>query len=208
MSQTYNDVFRRLYDEFGEELIGIGKEELLKRLQSLRDVATPSEPIPVVADESYLAPEDADISYHDAGGFERQFTASMNAQAVAVIDSKNVVEALTFLVRMAGEVAKFESAQQTVRAGIAAERDAAIANIEMQKTLLMEYLDKSFDERRENFQKLFTVVDDALEKDNIQQLALGLDSILKLAETSPFKDLSSIETATTALNNPNHQWDF
>lgn len=208
MSQKYNDVFRRLYDEFGEELIGIGKEELLKRLQSLRDVATPSEPIPVVADASYLAPEDADISYHDAGGFERQFTASMNAQAVAVVDSKDVVEALTFLVKMAGEVAKFESAQQTVRAGIAAERDVAITNIEMQKTLLMEYLDKSFDERRENFQKLFTVVDDALEKDNIQQLALGLDSILKLAETSPFKDLSSIETATTALNNPNHQWDF
>ncbi|NLZ57099.1 MAG: hypothetical protein GX898_02135 [Corynebacterium sp.] len=72
----------------------------------------------------------------------------------------------------------------------------------------MDYLDRSFDERKENFQRLFTVVDDALEKDNIQQLAMGLDSILKLAETSPFKDLSSIEATTSALNDPTHQWDF
>jgi hypothetical protein len=73
---------------------------------------------------------------------------------------------------------------------------------------VMTYLDKSFDERRENFQKLFSVVDDALEKDNMQELAMSLEGIIKLAESSPFKDLQTIEATAAALTDPDHEWDF
>ncbi|NLG10097.1 MAG: hypothetical protein GX562_00990 [Coriobacteriaceae bacterium] len=72
----------------------------------------------------------------------------------------------------------------------------------------MMYLDKSFDERKENFHALFSVVDDALEKNNMQQLAMSLESIIKLAEASPFKDLETIEATAAALTDPDHKWDF
>ncbi|NLB47023.1 MAG: hypothetical protein GX814_04665 [Microbacteriaceae bacterium] len=73
---------------------------------------------------------------------------------------------------------------------------------------MQEYLARSFDERSENFTKLFAVVDEALEAHNMTALALGLESVVKLAASSPFQDLRTVEETSAALSNPNHQWDF
>ena len=109
---------------------------------------------------------------------------------------------------MAGEVRKFEEAQITRRTAIAAQRDAAIASIRARREVLQDYLARSFDERAENFSRLFDVVDTALDTNNMQALAMGLDSVVKLAASSPFKDLRSVEETTTALTDPDHEWDF
>jgi hypothetical protein len=159
-------------------------------------------------DDGMLDDAAESAQYYDADAFERQTLAKMQHNAVVVMNSGDVAGAVKDLILMAGEVRKFEEAQITVRTDIAARRDIALANIEAQKTALMTYLDKSFDERKENFQKLFSVVDDALEKDNMQELAMGLESIIKLADSSPFKDLQTIEATATALTDPNHEWDF
>lgn len=213
MAQDYKQLFQLLYEEFGDQIIELAREAVDNRWphQPNHLNGTDDE---VVSDSDENLEDDlredlegsSQVNYHDAADFERNFVQQLQVNAVR--DSGDVVVALQHLILMAGEVAKFDSAQQTVRVGIAAERDVALAKIEMQKTVLIDYLDKSFDERKENFRRLFTVVDDALEKDNIQQLAMGLDGILRLAETSPFKDLESIESTTSALNDPNHQWDF
>jgi hypothetical protein len=42
----------------------------------------------------------------------------------------------------------------------------------------------------------------------MQELAMGLDSIMKLAESSPFKDLQSVESTAEALADPEHTWEF
>ena len=213
MAQDYKQLFQLLYEEFGDQIIELAREAVDNRRphQPNHLNGTDDE---VVSDSDENLEDDlredlegsSQVNYHDAADFERNFVQQLQVNAVR--DSGDVVVALQHLILMAGEVAKFDSAQQTVRVGIAAERDVALAKIEMQKTVLIDYLDKSFDERKENFRRLFTVVDDALEKDNIQQLAMGLDGILRLAETSPFKDLESLESTTSALNDPNHQWDF
>ena len=52
------------------------------------------------------------------------------------------------------------------------------------------------------------MVDDALEKDNMQELAMGLEGIIKLADSSPFKDLQTVEATAAALTDPNHEWSF
>jgi hypothetical protein len=109
---------------------------------------------------------------------------------------------------MAGEVRKFEEAQVTKRIGIAAERDIAIAKVRAQQELLQEYLNRSFDERAENFTRLFAVVDGALDTNNMAALAAGLESVVKLATSSPFKDLRTVEETAAALSNPDHEWDF
>ena len=111
-------------------------------------------------------------------------------------------------VKMAGEVEKFREAQKTKRTAIEAEKDVALAKLDAQKKMLLEYLDKTFDERKLNFQKYFDVIDDALFKGNTKQLAMGLNSVNELAQSSPFKDLANIDQVGKALEDKNHEWDF
>lgn len=136
-------------------------------------------------------------------------TPSLGAEKVTmIVTGADVIGVFKTIVEQAGEVRKFEEVQKTQRADISARRDIAIAKIEAQKEALQSYLDKSFDERKENFSKLFAVVDHALETNNMQELAMSLQGILTLADTSPFKDLQTVEATATALADPNHEWDF
>ena len=165
----------------------------------LKDTAEPNQ-----TEDAY-----ADDAYRDADEFVQQSQHRIDGVAVAaVLNSGDVVGVIKDLITQAGEVRKFEEVQITQRAEIAASRDIAIANIEAQKQALQLYLEKSFDERRTNFDKLFAVVDHSLETGNMQELAQGLQSILTLADSSPFKDLESVEATATALADPDHEWDF
>lgn len=155
-------------------------------------------------------PQESDSDeYEDAEAFSASVdSAVQNLAGETIVSPDQVVDAVMTLVVMAGEVRKFEEAQITKRVGIAADRDIAIAQIKAQQELLTDYLERSFDERAQNFSKLFTVVDEALDSGNMTALALGLESVIQLASTSPFKDLRTVEETATALANPNHEWDF
>lgn len=86
------------------------------------------------------------------------------------------------------------SQEQTKRESIRAESSVRLAQINAQKQLLLTYLDKTFDERRSNFERFFSVLDTAVEQGNAE-LALGtLQSILDLAKSCPFKLLSIADT--------------
>ncbi|MEK0264866.1 hypothetical protein [Bifidobacterium mongoliense] len=134
---------------------------------------------------------------------------SCGAQKITmIVTNADVIGVFKTIVEQAGEVRKFEEVQKAQRADISARRDIAIAKIEAQKEALQSYLDKSFDERKENFNTLFAVVDHALATNDMQELAMSLQGILTLADTSPFKDLQTVEATATALADPNHEWDF
>jgi ribonucleotide reductase alpha subunit len=98
--------------------------------------------------------------------------------------------------------------EQTKRRGIEAWEKVTVANINAQREFLMAYLDRSFDERAENFRALFSVVDQALASGNNDQLALTLNSITEVAKSSPFKDLANLASFQAALDDPNHVWEF
>lgn len=98
--------------------------------------------------------------------------------------------------------------EKTKRREIEANEKVAIANIHAQRDLLMAYLDRSFDERAENFRSLFEVVDQAIANGNNEQLAIALNSIVEIAKSSPFKDLADIAAVRASLNDPNHVWEF
>jgi ribonucleotide reductase alpha subunit len=98
--------------------------------------------------------------------------------------------------------------EQTKRREIDAWEKETITKINAQRGLLMAYLDKSFDERAENFRSLFAVVDSAIASDNNEQLALALNSITEIAKSSPFKDLANLNSVRAALNDPNYEWTF
>lgn len=130
------------------------------------------------------------------------------AQGLATTNPKEALEAVNNFVSIAGEVAKFTEVQKTARKQIEAERDIAVKKIQDQKDIILHYLEKSFDERKKNFEKLFCIVDEAIAKNNMEELALGLNSINQLATSSPFKDLTSVEATQAALADKNHTWDF
>ena len=78
----------------------------------------------------------------------------------------------------------------------------------MQRDLLMTYLEKTYDERKTAFSKYFEVVDHALQNNNVQELAMGLENINDLAKSSPFKNLADLKSVGDALKDKNTVWDI
>jgi formate dehydrogenase maturation protein FdhE len=98
--------------------------------------------------------------------------------------------------------------QKTERARIEAETRVRLAEIEARKRIFLDYLDMAFMERKENFKRLFGAVDVAMAKANNEQLAMALDSLNKLAKTTPFKDLIDVDRTRELLEKPGHEWTF
>lgn len=198
-----------LYQEFGDQGIAWVQEQVAAHL-SEPTAAASAEDAADTGDLNADAATDTDKAIYDDGeAFSAKTQAGVQDLAAdSLLSPEHVIDAVFGLITLAGEVRKFEEAQVTKRIGIAAERDIAIANIKAQQELLQNYLDRSFDERAENFSRLFTVVDNALETNNMTALAMGLESVVKLAASSPFKDLRTVEATAAALANPDHEWDF
>ena len=151
-----------------------------------------------------------DEKYKDGDAFEKKLNTDLIevGKNFASANPKEALEAFNSLCNMAGEVTKFTEVQKTKRKAIEAQRDIIVEQIKSNKEIILYTLEKTFDEREKMFRKYFEVIDDALSKNNIQQLQLGLGSINQLAATSPFKSLENIESTQKALNNKNHTWNF
>lgn len=98
--------------------------------------------------------------------------------------------------------------EQTKRRGIEAWEKATIADIQAKRDAFIEYLERSFDERANNFKFLFKKVDEAIAIDDNNQLALAMTSITEIAKSSPFKDLANLTSVTAALDDPDYEWTF
>ena len=98
--------------------------------------------------------------------------------------------------------------EMTERARIEAEKQVRLAEIEAKRQLFLEYLDKAFTERAENFRRLFDTVDAAIANRDTEQLAMALNSITELAKTTPFKDLVDVQRTKELLAVKGHEWKF
>lgn len=95
----------------------------------------------------------------------------------------------------------------TERKAISSWRDVQVGRIQAQREVLLKALDLTFDERRENFRRLFDGLDTAMAADDPTQTAAVLESITDLARTSPFKELANLEIVVAELNRPDQVWD-
>ena len=125
-----------------------------------------------------------------------------------VLPNLNPAESLQQMVSAYTEYLTIAEQEKTKRRDIEAWEKEAIARINAQRDLVITYLDRSFDERAENFRSLFGVVDNALCEGDNEQLAIALNSITEIAKSSPFKDLANLTSFRAALNDPNHVWEF
>ncbi|MEH2170701.1 MAG: hypothetical protein V7K41_29425 [Nostoc sp.] len=133
---------------------------------------------------------------------------SVHKIAAFALANLNPVECLQQMVSACTDYLKVAEQEKTNRREIDAWEKETITKINVQRELLMAYLDRSFDERAENFRALFAVVDNAIASGNNDQLALTLNSITEIAKSSPFKDLANLASVRAALNDPDHEWTF
>ncbi len=133
---------------------------------------------------------------------------SVQKTAVALNEAINPAECLQQIVSAYTEYKKVAEQERTKRREIKAWEKETIAKINAQREVLIKYLDRSFDERSENFRSLFCVVDQAIACGNNEQLALALHSITEIAKSSPFKELTNLASVRAALDDPDYEWTF
>jgi transposase len=130
--------------------------------------------------------------------------ASFSKSTIA--DALDAMDALQKMVSAYKEYRIVAEQEATKREEIRNRRRLELKHIQLQRELLTRYLERSFDERRESFARLFTLADEALEQGDNAQLGQVLTSITQLAATSPFKSLSDVASARQALLDPEQDW--
>lgn len=81
-----------------------------------------------------------------------------------------------------------------------------IAEISAKGEIFLSYLERSFDERAENFRRLCDSLDELIS--NGGDISLILTSITALAAKSPFADLHDFDLVQERLADPTHEWEF
>lgn len=105
-----------------------------------------------------------------------------------------VVDTFNLVMASASEWVQVVAQEKTRREEIRVWERSQIEVIQVQRDFLLTALDRTFDERRENFRRLFDNLDTALASDRDDagaRVAELLAAITELAQTSPFKDLKS-----------------
>lgn len=193
-----NDVIIDFLKQVGIEALKSGAQ---KMLQTDTTLSTNGEQTPA---STNIMPQS---EYEDGDAFVANLQGDL--KSMLQTPSPEMMVSLIFnLTRQLGRVVKFTEVQENKRNKIIAERDVLIKHIEAEKAVILEYLDKSFDERKENFNKLFAMADEAIASENNERLALILNSINFIAAESPFKALRSVSDTKKALADKKHTWDF
>jgi hypothetical protein len=131
--------------------------------------------------------------------------APESRKAAALTDAAGADLALQKIVSAIQEWQQTVALEASRQRAIAAEEARWLAAIEADRQLLLTYLDRTFDERRENFRRLFEELDRAMGAEPAHVADL-LGAITTLAMKGPFQDLKDVDTVTANLNDPKYGW--
>lgn len=129
-------------------------------------------------------------------------TAKVVGKAAGPLAAASLLEEI---VKLAEEWITVHEEETTKRVQIEAEAEIKLAEINARRDLFLTYLDKTFDEREKNFDRLFTRLDDAL-ANKPEAVGVILSSITTLALKSPFADLHDPVALRQKLDDPAAEW--
>jgi hypothetical protein len=109
------------------------------------------------------------------------------------------IEGFKILINAYKENHKVTEEEKTKRKNIAAMKEYEIEKIHAQKEVLKDYFEKTFAERRINFDKMFDSLDKGIENNNTQAIQASMSMIVALSQESPLKDVQSL---VSNFNNP------
>lgn len=121
--------------------------------------------------------------------------------SLATLDAANV---LTQVITAYSDMKTISTQEATKRREIEADERVQLAQIHAQQALLLDYLDKSFAERADNFRELFRQVDAAQERGDSAVVGQLLESVVDLAKASPFGDLLDLKNVEAMLADKKH----
>ena len=131
--------------------------------------------------------------------------ANLTAVGLQALNSADAKAVLDQMVAAVQEWQQTVETEQSKRAAITAYDHKWLAAIETDRQVLLAYLDRSFDERANNFRRLFYSLDQAMTTDT-SQVGDILGAITTLAMDSPFNELKDVTTVTTNLNDKDFPW--
>ncbi|GMT99201.1 hypothetical protein KH5H1_33200 [Corallococcus caeni] len=123
---------------------------------------------------------------------------------VSIEGVSNVLQGIRTIAECVRDIEKEHTEQTRLRESARVE----VEQIHAMREVLMDYLDRSFDERKENFRQLFERLDGAIQGNNVQMASAVLDSVVKLADASPFKALRDVAATRAALGQKGKEWQF
>lgn len=111
-------------------------------------------------------------------------------------------------IKLVAECVRDIEKERTQQTKLQEDARIEVERIHAMRDVLVTYLEKSFDEREKNFRELFSRLDVAIEKNDVKLAGAVLDSVVKLADSSPFKALRDVEAARKAVGEANKVWDL
>ena len=154
------------------------------------------------------SPRSRSVGYAQTNSYEKIGSGGVNISplansAIGVISTVSGVAVVSgpnlllvggqTLVTAIAETEQFIAAEHTKQGKITAWRDTTIAQIDATKSIITLYLERTFDERRENFEHLFAALDKAQASGSLDQMQMTLAGILDLVKSSPFKGLEDFK---------------
>ncbi len=120
----------------------------------------------------------------------------------------DALAALNAMVNSVTEFGRVREQERTKRVAVTAYADLERQRIQAASSVLSDYFEKTFAERRNNFDALFTRLDAATEAGDASSMAASLDALVKIAQTSPLADLGDLGQIRKALDDADHVWDL
>ena len=96
--------------------------------------------------------------------------------------------------------------EQTKRAAITAECEVALARIEAARATFEKFLDRSFDERKQNFESLFSLIEKSMKDGDLKLLQTSLSAVVELARVSPLAEARSLASLQSAMDDTEHEF--
>ena len=124
----------------------------------------------------------------------RQALARISKKALPTPGPAMVVDTFNLVLTSANEWVRVVAEERVKQEEIRSWEKTQLEIINVQRDFLLTALDRTFDERAENFRRLFDDLDAALtseREDAGTHVSDVLAAITELAQTSPFKDLKS-----------------
>lgn len=134
--------------------------------------------------------------------------ASPNKTITKIFENIDPTQVITEMTNAYYNYHTIREQEQTKRRQIEAHEKIVLAEIAARRELFMEYLSRSFDERAKNFSSMFERIDIAIERGDTQALMVLTNAVVALAQSSPFKDLATIEATRKKLSDSNYEWEI
>ncbi|MFC7449691.1 hypothetical protein [Rhodococcus daqingensis] len=116
--------------------------------------------------------------------------------------------ALSQIVDAVQDCVKVHAVENTKQARLATYEATEVAKIKAAESVLKQYFEQSFAERRSNFDELFGRLDTALDRGDSQIVNSVLTGIVEMARTSPLANIGDLGQIRAALDDPNHVWEL